>query len=394
MADLTAKQQPRMWAISLAGMAAAGTGLTGVIGIDLDTEQPSKSRLVGEMGIQLSKSPLGGVPIGFPLLLRGPLALLPFGALPDVGQVFQADQCVGMGVQNMLSNGMIGIQLQPSLSPADSDPPPFCRASAFLLKPLLEAGIVICFGAYFLSRIELRPVPKRGNGDKVALAHIHTKNLALVTGLGIRRLDGQTHQQIEALPGLVIPEFGPADDGPMLQQGHMPVVALVRHMDTASQREEAHLLAGSEGVVVSIDVGQRGRDVLGSVIQTFEATLGVAEPSGFGILAGTSPQRLVRGSNLPKDAARQLGRQGKLTAYLLVQVTVQLLAVARLAVSEGLDTRQIQRVPIGQLGLPQRLKLLGRGSQFKFGGQGCFHLLYCTIKDIRQAKDGSASSHT
>ncbi len=145
MADLTDKEQPLLWAIPLAGMAAMRAGLTGVVGIDLHTERTSQMRLVDEQAMQFGKGPLGGMPIGPALLLACLFALLPLGPLADMGQVFQADETVGVGIQNALTDSVVGIQLQPSLSPADGDAPSCCRASAFSLESLLQAGIMVCF---------------------------------------------------------------------------------------------------------------------------------------------------------------------------------------------------------------------------------------------------------
>jgi hypothetical protein len=80
-------------------------GLTGVVGIHLDTHTPSDSRLVGKEVLQLGKHPLAGVPIGFlgfgrnrhHLLTCAPI-LPPLGTLANVGQVFYADEGMGMSL--------------------------------------------------------------------------------------------------------------------------------------------------------------------------------------------------------------------------------------------------------------------------------------------------------
>ena len=60
-------------------------------------------------------------------------------------------------------------------------------------------------------------------------------------------------------------------------------------------------------------------------------------------------------------------------ADLLVEIVVQATAGGGLALRKGVLTRLIQRVTIGQLGLPQRGKLFWRGHQFEFGGERGLH---------------------
>jgi hypothetical protein len=69
--------------------------------------------------------------------------VLVFGAVPDAGQVFQADETVGVGIQDALTDRMVRIQLQPSLSLAQDHASSGRTASAFLLKSFLEAGIMV-----------------------------------------------------------------------------------------------------------------------------------------------------------------------------------------------------------------------------------------------------------
>ena len=49
------------------------------------------------------------------LALATPLAT--FGPLADASQIFQADETVGMGVQDLPGDGVIGAQLEPSRLP-------------------------------------------------------------------------------------------------------------------------------------------------------------------------------------------------------------------------------------------------------------------------------------
>jgi len=249
MAVLANKEQALLRAIPFAGKAALGTGLTGIVSICLDTDAPGLLGFVPDEGMQFRKGPRGRVPIGRALLQAGFLAVFPFGALPDAREVFQADESMGVRVQEMLADGVVGIQLQPSLSLADSDASPGGAASAFLLKSLLDSGVVVRLAAYFLSAIELRAIAERGNGGKIALAHVHSHDLLLVSGRGVRRFNGQGHQQVEAFVDLIIPEFGPAHDRPGLQPSDVLSMALIGENHSSSTSQDADLLAVLQGII-------------------------------------------------------------------------------------------------------------------------------------------------
>ena len=95
-----------------------------------------------------------------------------------------------MGVQEVLGDGVIGAQLEPSL----------CRApmamrrlvaerSAFALEPFLQTSMVISFRSHLLSGRALGVVLWRGQRRQIALAHIdayHLQTRRLVWGQGSR----------------------------------------------------------------------------------------------------------------------------------------------------------------------------------------------------------------
>ena len=116
MTVLADKAQAVLWAIRAAGMATAGAALAGVVSIHPDAHAARQGRFISEQPTQLGKRPPGGVPIGAPLFLAGLLAPLAFGPVANAGQVFQAKETGGMGVQDLFGDGVIGAQLQPSLS--------------------------------------------------------------------------------------------------------------------------------------------------------------------------------------------------------------------------------------------------------------------------------------
>jgi hypothetical protein len=149
-----------------------------------------------------------------------------------VGQVFDANERVGMAGDNLLADGVIGVQLQPSLSLRQRDATPGGAASAFPLKSFLQAGIMIYSLAYLLSTIELGVARGRGNRGQITLAHIDADHLIRVHGHRIRTIDHHRHQQVEALFALVIPQLGSPEMGPvLLQKRHVLLIPLVAYMN-------------------------------------------------------------------------------------------------------------------------------------------------------------------
>ena len=117
--------------------------MAGIVGIHLDADRSCQGGLVGKKALQLRKGLSAGIAIGPALLAAGPRAALPLAAVADAGQVFQADHTAGMGSQDVRTDGMVGIQLQPSLSLADGDATPGGGASALSLKTLLQTSVVV-----------------------------------------------------------------------------------------------------------------------------------------------------------------------------------------------------------------------------------------------------------
>ena len=94
MTVLTDKEQTFLGSVLITGMSTHGARLARVVGIYLDGHRTVQEGFVGEHGLQFSKRPLGGGRIGLPLFLGRFLALLAFGTLADVCQVFQSNQTV------------------------------------------------------------------------------------------------------------------------------------------------------------------------------------------------------------------------------------------------------------------------------------------------------------
>ena len=116
MTTLTDKEQTLVRAIALGGVTTLGTGLTGIVCIDFDAHGASASRFIGNHALQFSKGPRGSMVVRTALFDAGFLATLAFGAFANVAQVLQPDHALRIGVNHVLGNPMVGLQLQPSLS--------------------------------------------------------------------------------------------------------------------------------------------------------------------------------------------------------------------------------------------------------------------------------------
>ena len=395
LAVLADKEQPVLGTIPFAGVATARAGLTGVVGIHADAAAACERCFVGQQPAQLGKGPLGGMPIRLARfgghgnqLLAEASALAPPRPLANAREVFQADETPGMGVQDVLGNGVIGAQLEPSLSRSDGDASPGRRASAFALEPFLQTSIVISFRSHLLSGRELGVVLWRGHRRQIALPHIDAYHLRHVGWCGVRGHDGERDQEIEAVFGPIIPEFGPANRCPVLEPGKMPGIALIGQDESPREGQHTHPPCGFEGVVTPQDIRERRRDIVWRLVQALEAFPGPAGFACFHVLVPLGPQGFVGGSHLSEDTARHLRRQAMPGASLFVEIVMQALAVGGLPMRKGMLAGLIERVTIGQLREPQLSHLFRRRHQFEFGRQGGLHALpffFSTIQSERRA---------
>ena len=257
----------------------------------------------------------------------------------------------------------------------------------------MGSDVMVGCGSHLLSGVELGVVLWRGDGGQIALAEVDSYHLRQGGWHGVGGHDGERDQQIEALLGPVIPEFGPADRCSLLEPGHMAAPALIGEDEAASEGQDTDLACRFEGVVASIHVGHGGRDVVGRLLQTLEALPGPAGFARFHVLVPFRPQGLIGGAHLPKHTARHLGGQAMRGAGLLVELVVQALAVGGFATRKGVQTRLIQRVTIGQLRAPQRGTLLGGGDQFELGRDGCLHRHPFFFTSEQTERRGGTSSH-
>ena len=103
----TGEDQAFVGPVLFGRIATARTHLTRVVGIHFDAQTSCQTCFVVQEGTQLSERPLRGVPVSLTLFPARLLAVFAFGALADMGQVFQAHQAVWVRVQNVLTDGMV-----------------------------------------------------------------------------------------------------------------------------------------------------------------------------------------------------------------------------------------------------------------------------------------------
>jgi hypothetical protein len=90
---------------------------------------------------------------------------------------------------------------------------------------------MVCLAADLLPAVELGAIVQGRYRSEVALTDVHAKHLRSSFRRRVRRVEGERDQQEEAPLAPVIPELGPADGGPLLEQGYVASPALVGDVD-------------------------------------------------------------------------------------------------------------------------------------------------------------------
>jgi hypothetical protein len=373
MATLTDKQQTFLGTVGLAGIATCGACLTSKVGVHFRGQGACTCDFISKDTVQFGKGPAGSMLVGPSLLLRCVLAPFAFAPLADVGQVFQADEGVGVLVNNAFGDVVIGVQLQPSLSSADRHQATGRGTSAFPLQAFSQARIMVSFGADLLARIERGLIVGIGRDCQVALPDINPDHAAQGHGSEVRPLEFKTDEQVELLVGLVIPEFGSATGGSLPDECKMPVVASVGDNHAPLEGEDAHPLVRLQAVVTLVVVGEGGRDILGGSIQSLVAFLGASLLAGLGVLLHLGPEGLVGSPDLPGNITSHLGGQLVEQTNLVVHLPLQSALIADLAMRKGILAHRIERITIRQLCLAQCLELFWTGLQFQFSRECYFH---------------------
>src|SRR5690348_9867920 len=124
MTILATEQQPFVGTVLGTSMPTLRTSQATVVGINLDRHTLMQEGFVSDHAVQFGKAPLGVGGNGAALLFRGRFIAFPFllaladpppGSFTDMGQVFQADEAVGVLFDDALAHDMVSVLLQPSL---------------------------------------------------------------------------------------------------------------------------------------------------------------------------------------------------------------------------------------------------------------------------------------
>ena len=156
MAVLTDKEQTLVGTVSGRGMSTHRAGLRGVMRVYIDRHTALQQGFIRDHTLQFGKRPFGRGSIRLPLFPARLPTMLALGALANVGQVLQTNDCRRVLGHDAFGDTMIGVGFQPSLSPADRHEATSSSASAFLLQTLSQSRIMIGFGDNVFPRIDRR----------------------------------------------------------------------------------------------------------------------------------------------------------------------------------------------------------------------------------------------
>src|SRR5260370_41099639 len=87
--------------------------------------------------------------------------------------------------------------------------------------------------------------------SQVTYSHIRTCYLGMGFRCWVCYFDFQTDEQVELLPGFVIPQLGSTKMGIGTYQGHVLVISRIGKDDTSLQGQDAHSLRCLETVVMT-----------------------------------------------------------------------------------------------------------------------------------------------
>ena len=119
MTVLADEEQALVGTIGITGISAHWTSLACIVGVYFDRHRTVQESFIRNHAVQLSKRPFGVGRIGFPLLQTGLFAFLAFRSFSNICQIFQSDHAGRMLFHDAFGDYVIGVLLQPSLSPTD-----------------------------------------------------------------------------------------------------------------------------------------------------------------------------------------------------------------------------------------------------------------------------------
>src|SRR5258708_8171767 len=316
MTVLTDEQQAFVGAVAISSMPTHRARLAGVMGVYLDGHRPMQEGFIGDHTMQFGKGPFGRGSVGLSLLLARLFAILASRALTDVCQVLQPDQRMGISSDDAFGDHMIGILLQPSLSPTNHDGSSCSRASAFLLQTLPQSRIMICFGNKTFARMKRLLSPGRSSDCQLTDTHINANDSGMLLWRGFGYFKFKGDQQIELLAWLVIPEFSSSNLCSLVKQGHMLTIARIGNDHPPVQGQDTHLVAWLQTIIPLVVVGERWGNIVRRAIKALVAFLGLpCLPCG-SVLLELCPEGLIGGSNLAGNVGCHLRGQVIESTYL------------------------------------------------------------------------------
>jgi photosystem II stability/assembly factor-like uncharacterized protein len=396
----TAKQQALARSVLIADMPTFGASLRRVIGIHSHDHTAVQDGFIGQHSMQLGKAPLRVHPVRLSRFDRNrlsaeavllPSSLAPFGAIAYAVQLLNADEGMRMLFYDVFGYRVIDLHFQPSLSSTYPPQPAGSGTSAFLLQAFAQACVMVGSGTNPFARMETSLPFVVGGHGKIAYTDIHADDLCVLLRRRVRSFYLYRDQQVKLFVRLVIPQMSSAYLGSIEKRLEVLFVAIVGNNDTTSQREDAHELAFLEAVVMPILVDQRGRNKLGSLVQTFKPLLGGACFALLQVLHELGPQAFVGCSNIAYHATGHLRRQFETGTNVGVGSLLQACMIAHLLVLESILRGEIERIAIGKLCGAKHLELLRSGLQFEFGSQRLFHV-YSIVKEAYKDKYGEEST--
>src|SRR2546421_8424118 len=274
MTVLADEQQALLGAVLLTGMPTHGAGLRSVVCIYLDGHTLIQESFIRNHRVQLSEGPFRLSCVGFPLLLARFLAPFVPRAVSDIGQVLKSNQGMWVSLHNPFTHNMIGVLLEPSLSPTDLYESTGRRASAFLLQTLPQSCIMMGLGDNGFTGMEGTLSFRRARYRQIAHAYVYTHNTRMPLWRRVSHLYLKRYKQVELLAWLVIPQFCTSYLSTMFNQCSMLVGACVGDHYTTLKRQDTDVLLLLKAVVLALLIGQGGRNILGGLIKSFVSLLG------------------------------------------------------------------------------------------------------------------------
>lgn len=378
----TTKQQAFAGPIVLRDMPTFGASLRGGIGIDFDDHAARKCGFIGQHPMQFGKAPFGVHRIRLALLTRDffntfavflPSSGAPAGPLSNAAKVFNANERTRVLLANRSTDLVVGLLLQPSFSPRDRLQATGGAASAFTLQAFAQSCVMIGAMSDTFAWVEGGFASIIRGHSQIAYTNIHPNDLLMVFWLWIGDLDGEGDDQIKLFARLVVPQFGSSYLSSLLNHLQVFVIATIANVQPTGERQNAHLLALPEAIIMTQVIGQGGRARVGRFVQSLEPFLRETHLTMLGVLPEFGPQAFIGRRDLTLDTARHLRRQVIARANLAVTALMHAQVATRLTVSKSVVAHEIERIAIRQLRLSQELKLLRGGIQFEFGRDGLFH---------------------